>query len=252
MNKFIIVSCLIALTFGLTIDTTGSCTCNDLHIESECKGQLGCNWSAGACQKPNCTALGQDVCSKTNQLCAWVNNTCTTFSSCSSLTGNSIDNCTAQNMGCSWQSGDKCATQSCSLYGNNNTQYCIAPFCVLSGSTCSSFSNCGSFNDSATCIKYPCLYNTNATKCESLTCSNITDQAACNTIYLSEKQSSLCFWNNSTCVDLTDLKNLTSTSCLTNTNGAYHWSSSNASDGSCTQCYGLLLQIVFALILLLA
>lgn len=67
MNKFIIASYIIALTFGWTTSTLDYCSCNDYKLEADCLDayRFGCEWNVGTtstCQKVNCSILPISSC----------------------------------------------------------------------------------------------------------------------------------------------------------------------------------------------
>lgn len=49
MNKYIIVSCLIAITFGVTINLDNICSCGDYVQSSECTGRCWWNTTSTKC-----------------------------------------------------------------------------------------------------------------------------------------------------------------------------------------------------------
>ncbi|CAK55898.1 unnamed protein product (macronuclear) [Paramecium tetraurelia] len=258
MNKFIIASCIIALALGWTASPSDHCSCSDYYLSTECSSLFGCSWNAGTtstCQKANCTAQQGAACLTFPTACylntTAGNNTCLAFSSCSSLKGATDADCQAQNALCGQTSttGTNCVDFKCSSY--SGTTCPTARGCYLNGATCSNTPTC-STGTAANCTTPYCAMN--GTTCQQAVCGSYTTELSCSFVYLSGTSVQPCSWNatGSACINAPGTGNLTSTTCFTNTLGAYHWSSASTTDGSCKSCYGVLLQIVFAILLLLA
>ncbi|CAD8136588.1 unnamed protein product [Paramecium pentaurelia] len=253
MNKFIIASCIIALTFAWTTSTSQQCSCSDYLLATECQNGFGCFWTGSACQNVDCSAQTAN-CLNYPTACYLntTSNTCLSFSSCSKLSGNNTQQCQAQNSRCAnvAGTGTTCSDFSCTSF---NSTTCPQG-CFLNGQTCSNTPTCSS-QTGANCALPYCALNGNT--CQQAVCANYTavGQLACLFVMPSASSVQPCYWNSTACVDASGASNLnSSTSCFINTLGAYHWSTANltATDGSCKSCYGVLLQIVFAILLLLA
>ncbi|CAD8104498.1 unnamed protein product [Paramecium sonneborni] len=262
MNNIFILSCIITLSLGWTVTLGNQCKCSDYVFQNDCvlAYVYGCIWNdaSSTCSNLKCSDYIVD-CPIATTLCAYnpPTDTCGTFSSCSSLSGTSVQACAIQNIHCTWVSGSNCADFNCSKFSTSNCpQECQKTQTACVDYQCQTLSMKQCAEVEAFTI-YPICKVAGPTTCRSFVCTDFTTQDDCFVAYNSGKTIQPCVWST-TCVDAQGPTGYTAATCFTSTLGQYRWSSSSATSGSCEQCtgggngsYGMLLQVLFAIILLL-
>ncbi|CAD8167848.1 unnamed protein product [Paramecium pentaurelia] len=268
MKSYILFAILIG--FGATqivVKTQTICGCTQLTNQNDCATLPGCIWLEGTnqCQQNNCSLLQQSDCLKASFYCQWNPNlnppSCSVFISCVNLTANGNQQCIQQNIRCL---GFNTTSNQC-LYYSEITSNCIdfpqdicsynfgkdGP-CYWINDQCQVINQCSYAQQKDQCQQLNlfnqdspqgivCQWNETQNKCTVITnCGQFTSQDTCK-YYFSSLNSiilNVCVWSQNTCVPITNLNNLTSINCLSNTGLFFRWYGlqSNLNSGFCGPC----------------
>ena len=95
LMKFLIAFASLLYVYAYDIAMSGTmCTCSKINYQADCNMMSGmCSWSGSACANYNCpTITSYSTCSMATT-CAWVNNTCSTFTKCSDYSSSANATC---------------------------------------------------------------------------------------------------------------------------------------------------------------
>ncbi|CAD8205439.1 unnamed protein product [Paramecium octaurelia] len=147
------------------------------------------------CRGPVCSDFDQNSCPKNN--CAYINEACTTITTCSDINDFEICNVsTVNNQQCSWQPSAlrvgpyHCTNKPCYLFGSS-WQFCQGN--EMNDQTCfvtkyAQCESCEEQTDQATCLQSKlCTFTNN--KCKSILCKYFTNEQMC-------VAQSRCYWSS--------------------------------------------------------
>ncbi|CAD8206661.1 unnamed protein product [Paramecium pentaurelia] len=226
MKRTLFIIVLINIATCQVVSKTEACTCAQLLIASDCNLNYLCTWNQTklACEVSQstgtettikkygkslyCEGQGQNDCLNKNE-CAWIDNKCTFFTSCTPFQKTNKDECQAQSKRCTSDGYTCVEIDLCSTYLTSNSCYqSRTNYCFWDEITkkCSDVTECSQLPSTLTkdseCrsqLKYECTAKTGGGCLESGTnCEDQISEVGCVT---NKARTVNCFWGNNKCYE---------------------------------------------------
>ncbi|CAK82766.1 unnamed protein product (macronuclear) [Paramecium tetraurelia] len=224
MKRTLLIIAMISIATCQVVSKSEACTCAQLLTSGDCARNSNCSWNTTklACEVPQstgpvtvtknygkslyCEGLAQTDCLKLNE-CAWIDNKCTFFTSCTPYEKTIKDDCQAISKRCITDGTicveiDLCSTYltSTSCYQNKAGNYCVWD---ETAKKCSDVTECAQLPTALTkdseCrayLKFECTAKPAGGCVDSGT--NCADQVSVEGCVTNKTRSVNCFWDTTT------------------------------------------------------
>ncbi|CAK92392.1 unnamed protein product (macronuclear) [Paramecium tetraurelia] len=229
------------------------CNCQQLISQLNCGQNQLCYWDqvSKSCKEYECSVLAENLCI-TSMKCQWSNKGCITFTSCSQIKGETIDECLSYSLYCPYSP----ALKSCSTLKNmpkceeHKTQGVCNSVKRQGKEICfwnQQFDKCTVLKSCYGLSQMDCAYYSlycawistpNYGYCEERKCLNYSTKYSC-TYVLSITDANLvqpCQWLNGNCQPLIIAQAKDANTCYVNSNGTSRWTSDSPISGFCVPC----------------